>query len=349
MTDNILFWCAEISVIKHLTKRFFEEQKGLYENFNNEHTFKLYNPDNYHAKNYMRISSVGFGKFLTVRGSLRKWYLGEDSIGDTLNDFTYEYEDAIKLLLSLLGIKYSKAKYLNIARLEIGVNVTASEKCSEILHRLIGYRSVRYEPAPRRGYKKFESKGFNLTMYNKVLEISKDFRKKRIKTEVQKRFLKENESKDILRIEFTAKGGHTKIKKRLGIGTVAESVTHFGLFYIFFWNSLQDIQFTDMYCNEPILDAEGSTQKEIFDFFKLYGVFMLGEERVKEMVDASQKPRNTRSAIKKLQNNTKARYGSYTKESLLKDVRRQLILSMQKSGWLHLAKEGLSLSSKVAI
>lgn len=131
MTDNILFWCAEVSVIKHLTKSFFEGQEGLYENFNNEHTFKLYNPDNYHAKNYMRVSSVGFGRFLTVRGSLRKWYLGENSIGDTLNDFTHEYEDAIKLLLSLLGIKYSKAKHLNIARIEIGINVEVSENAQK--------------------------------------------------------------------------------------------------------------------------------------------------------------------------------------------------------------------------
>ncbi|KAB5345288.1 hypothetical protein NXX53_11945 [Bacteroides salyersiae] len=349
MTDNILFWCAEVSVIKHLTKSFFEGQEGLYENFNNEHTFKLYNPDNYHAKNYMRVSSVGFGRFLTVRGSLRKWYLGENSIGDTLNDFTHEYEDAIKLLLSLLGIKYSKAKHLNIARIEIGINVEVSEKCSEVLHRFVGYRSVHYEPALRKSYKKFESKGLNITMYNKVLEISKDFRKKKIKTEEQKRFLKENEGRDILRIEFTAKGGHTKIKNRLGIGTISESVTYFGLLYIFFWDSLQDIQFTDMYCNEPILDAKGKTQKEILDFVKLYGIFMLGEERIKEMVDESKNPRNTRQVIKRLQNNTKARYGSYSKESLMKDVKRQLVLSMQKSGWLHLAKEGLSLSPKVSI
>ena len=349
MTDNILFWCAEISVIKHLTKLFFDERKGLYENFNNEHTFKLYNPDNYHSKNYMRITSVGFGKFLTVRGSLRKWYLGEDSIGDTLSDFTYEYEDAIKLLLSLLGIKYSKAKYLNIARLEIGINVVVSEKCSEVLHRLVGYRSVHYEPAPRKGYKKFESKGFNITVYNKVLEISKDFRKKKIKTEEQKCFLKENDTKNILRIEFTTKGGHTKLKKRLGIGNIEESVSYFGLLYIFFWNSLQDIQFTDMYCNEPILDSKGKTQKEILDFVKLYGIFMLGEERIKEMVDESKNPRNTRQVIKKLENNTRVRYGSYSKKSLMKDVKRQLILSMQKSGWLHLAKEGLSLNSKVII
>lgn len=345
MTDNILFWCAEISVIKHLTKVFFEEHKGLYENFNNEHTFKLYNPDNYHAKNYMRISSIDFGKFLTVRGSLRKWYLGEDSIGDTLSDFTYEYEDAIKLLLSLLDIKYSKAKHLNIARIEIGINVVVSEKCSEVLNRFVGYRSVHYQPAFRRAYKKFESKGFNITMYNKVLEISKSFRKKRVKTEEQKHFLKENDNKNILRIEFTAKGSHTKIKNRLGIGTISESITYFGLFYIFFWDSLQDIQFTDMYCNEPIFDAKGRTQKEILDFVKLYGIFMLGEERIKEMEDESENPRNTRQAIKKLRNNTKARYGSYSKESLIK----QIILSMQKSGWLHLAKEGLPLIPKVVI
>lgn len=112
---------------------------------------------------------------------------------------------------------------------------------------------------------------------------------------------------------------------------------------------MQDIQFTDMYCNEPILDAEGRTQKEILDYVKLYGIFMLGEERVKEMIDVSKNPRNTRRVIKILQNNTKTRYGSYSKESLMKDVRRQLILSMQKSGWLHLAKEGLSLSPKFAI
>ena len=186
-------------------------------------------------------------------------------------------------------------------------------------------------------------------MNNKVIEISKKFRKKKIKTEEQKRFLKENEGRDILRIEFTAKGGHTKIKNRLGIGTISESVTYFGLLYIFFWDSLQDIQFTDMYCNEPILDAKGKTQKEILDFVKLYGIFMLGEERIKEMVDESKNPRNTRQVIKRLQNNTKARYGSYSKESLMKDVKRQLVLSMQKSGWLHLAKEGLSLSPKVSI
>lgn len=76
---------------------------------------------------------------------------------------------------------------------------------------------------------------------------------------------------------------------------------------------------------------------------------MLGEERIKEMVDESKNPRNTRQVIKRLQNNTKARYGSYSKESLMKDVKRQLVLSMQKSGWLHLAKEGLSLSPKVSI
>ena len=213
MIDNITFWCKEISVIRHLTKSFFEEQKDLYENFNNKHTFKLYNPDNYQAKNYMRICSFGFGNFLTVNGSLRKWYLGESSIGDTLNDFTYEYEDAIKLLLSLLGIKYSKAKYLNIARIEIGINVVVKESCAEILHRIVEYRSARYEPAPRRGYKKFESKGFNLTVYNKVAEISKDFRNKRIKTMDEERFLNENEDKDILRIEFTAKGGSTQVKQ----------------------------------------------------------------------------------------------------------------------------------------
>lgn len=349
MLDNILFWCADLSVIKHLTKEFFEVRTGLYKNFNNDHTFMLYNPDNFCSKNYMRICCVGFGRFLTVQGSLRKWYLGEGALGDTLKNFTEsEYEKALKLLLSLLEIEYSKANQLKIARLEIGINIPVSETCTEILQRLIGYRSSCYEPAPRRGYKKFESKGFNITIYNKVLEISKDFRKKRIKTKEQERFLKENEGKNILRIEFTAKGGHTKIKKRIGIGTVAESVTYFGLFYIFFWDSLQNIQFSDIYCKEPILDAEGKTQKEIIDFIKLYGIFMLGEERIKEMVDVSKSPRNTRQIIKKLHNNKNVRYGSYSKKSLMKDARRQLIISMQKSGWLHLVK-GLSLSPKVAI
>lgn len=67
---------------------------------------------------------------------------------------------------------------------------------------------------------------------------------------------------------------------------------------------------------------------------------MLGEERIKEMVDESKNPRNTRQVIKRLQNNTKARYGSYSKESLMKDVKRQLVLSMQKVDGYILQRKG---------
>ena len=54
---------------------------------------------------------MGFGKFLLLKGSLRKWYLAEQS-GDTLTDLTQqEYDNALKLLFSLLEIPDENRKY----------------------------------------------------------------------------------------------------------------------------------------------------------------------------------------------------------------------------------------------
>lgn len=51
------------------------------------------------------------------------------------------------------------------------------------------------------------------------------------------------------------------------------------------------------------------------------------------------RPRNTRHVIKKLQNNTKARYGSYSKESMMKDNKKTVDNINAKSVWLHLQKK----------
>jgi len=332
MIDNMTFWCIENSIIKHLTKGFFSERCDIFVCFNNERTFKLYNPHNYQPDNYLRIHCVGFGKCLIIHGSLRKWYLSENSLGDTLNDLTQqEYENALELLFSLLKIDHCKREYFNISRIEIGQNILVKESCTEILHRFIGYKSSCYQAAHRRGYKKYESKSLNVTMYNKITEISKEFKKKLIKTSEQDDFLKKNEKKNILRIEFTLKNGHANVKNRLGIGNLDESISNFGLFYSFFWERLHEIQFSNMYNNEPVFDATNKSQKEIFDFVKLFGLYTLGEERMNQMIDVSKDPRNIRQAIKKLHNLSGVRNGCYDKCSLLEDTKQKLMLSMKES------------------
>ena len=329
-------WVDELSAIKHLTQKYLNDRPSLFENFNNRYTFKLYNPDNM-SKNYIKIICI-YGKSLLIQGSLRKWYLADYSVGDTFDDFIQqEYNDALKLVFSLLEIPNEKRKYFYFSRLEIGLNILVSETCEEIMKRFCEYKDARYKKTiPEVGCIKFASKSMSLTIYDKIAEISTNLKK----NANREMFISENKDKNYLRMEFTLKGGRKRVKDRIIIGNLEESVECFNWFFLYFWDEIQKIQFSEIYEIRPIFDTQGEkvSTKKLMDFFKLLGMFDLGSDEVNILAKETNDPQYVRRQVREIQENTPIRFSKYNKISLLADIKKQLTCLMERGDCSHLEK-----------
>jgi len=326
MIDNMFLVSTDVESIGHLTKSFFEKRKDLFERFNNEWTYKLFNPDNL-TESYLRVTAIKFGKVLLIQGSIRKWYYGDIS----LNDFTKDdFEYAIRRLLSLLEIPFSRAKYIHCARIEIGMNVRIGVPCSEMLNMITGFRNNCYKWTYRCNSKKYETGVMSLNIYNKIEEISKNF--PLIKTLDEEQFLKETKDKNILRLEFTVKGGKSKVEKRLGFNTLSETIKNFNQLFLFFDANLKDLELNEKYKDLP--KYNGASGRDATTFLKLRGICSMGEDEYQRLL--SEVDRRTRKTIKDLMNSWQANHISYGKVAFWKDVRRDIILAMLRSGCLKL-------------
>lgn len=328
MFDNMKIRCNAYYLpdfkIENLLNR-----KGIFEEAIGQNWFKLFNPDNL-TGNYLKITPPRYDAdypTLKIEGSIRKWYLG-NTIGDLSK---FEYIDAWEQVFNLLEIPLSKMKYFNIARVEIGLNVSFVRPCSEIEKAVIGYRSNCYEDKSTKGEgRKFRTKHFSIKLYNKVAEIIAPFRNKRIKTNEEKAILKEYEGKNILRIEFTISGGKTKIEDKLGYYTLEDSITYFENSYEFFWNSLLKLQFDKNWGDDLTFNPEGKTFKEMRNFLfvdNIYQKFDLIKLWVKKMKHG----RNVMYSINNLLKSNSFENSSYGEKEFYKDVKIQIIYSMQKS------------------
>ncbi len=340
MVDKLVFWCSETPVIKHLTRDFFNNRKGLFENYNNEYTFKLFNPDN-QTKNYITVCSIGFGRFLLIKGSIRKWYLSENIIGDSLEDLTrQEFVKALTLIFSYLKISDNSRKFFKISAIEIGINILLDIPCSIITGSIYKYKNSWHKPTiPFQGCKKFSTKNSALSVYDKGLEILRHPKNKR----KRKGRLKEKmKGKYCLRMEYPLRGGPKVIKENLKISTLEESVSWYDMFYIYYWYETQEIE---IHAQNPIFNAKGKSPKEIMRFIKYWGVYILGEIEIERMAQESNDPKGTRTAIKRIYKYAPIENKSVNKFSLLEDVKKRLISLMTRSGCLHLEK-GLVIEEK---
>lgn len=328
MKDNIKVRCSAYHLpgfkIENLVNR-----KGIFEETRGQNYFKLFNPDNL-TRNYLKITPPRNDTdypTLKIEGSIRKWYLG-----NTIEDLSkFKYKDAWEQVFNLLEIPFSKMEYFNIVRVEIGLNVSLVRPCSEIEKAVIGYKSNCYEDKSTKGEgRKFRTKHFSIKLYNKVAEIIAPFRNKRIKTNEEKAILKELEGKNILRIEFTISGGKDKIQDKLGYYTLEDSIAYFENSYKFFWDSLLKLQFDKNWSDDLTFNPKGKTLKEMKNYLLVDNIHQKFDQ-IKLWAKDMKHGRNVIYSIKNLLKSNSFENSSYREKEFYKDVKIQMIYSMQKS------------------
>jgi hypothetical protein len=348
MVDNMIVKCFEGRITKHLTPEFFRNKHFVWNKGINDYTFKLKNPENM-TSSYLEIVCAHINSdekkvFFQIRGSLRKWWYGDMSVKDFSKK---DYEDAISLLFDILAVSKRKMKYFCIARIEVGMNIFIKTPCSEILSRIVGFTKNKSKPYSRNSYEGtgivFETKtnGNFLKLYDKVKEISKNFKKnsliKDFKEESQAQFLKDYTGKNILRIEFTL-AMRSKIKKELGFDNLEDSVSHFDTSYSYFWEQIKNIQFGDVFNKIQTLKRPIENYKEVLIHFAKIGMNISGIEFVNEIIKQI-KNRNVRRKVRKLFAETSDGICSNVKDAFMKDVRNRMLFSMCHSKCLFLVEK----------
>jgi len=320
-------------LIRHLSKSFFEERNDMFMKFNNEYTFKLVSLENKTSSAFLRIQINEFGTYLRITGSIRKWYYGESSLRDfSKNDFM----KAVELLLATLDIPLESFHQFFICSIEVGMNIKSTEKYSNIINMIIGYKSNCYEAVTYREYKKFQIASFDIKIYDKFNEIiGQKKQRKYIKTLNETSFIDDNLRKNWLRIELKIVKGKN-IEGRLGYKTVGGLVENFNDLYLYFWNNIQDLQFSDKYNQIPVFDSKNKSDKEMNDYLRNVGIYTLGVDAVNQMVSKLKNRTLRGRLIKKYES---LNFNAYNKLSFLNNTMGQIALNIIKSDRTSLAKE----------
>lgn len=328
MFDNMRIRCNAYYLsdfkIENLLNR-----KGMFEETRGQNYFKLFNPDNL-TENYLKITPPRYDAdypTLKIEGSIRKWYLG-----NTIDDLSkFEYKDAWEQVFNLLEIPLSKMEYFNISRTEIGLNVSLTRPCYEIEKAIIGYKSNCYKDKSTKGEgRKFKTKSFMIKLYDKIEEIIDPFSNKRIKTNEEKAILREYEGKNILRIEFTISGGKTKIEDKLGYYTLEDSITYFENSYKFFWDNLLQLQFDKNWGDDLTFNPERKQLRELKNYLLVDNIYQK-YDLIKLWVKKMKYGRNVMYSINNLLKSNSFENSSYGEKEFYKDVKIQMIYSMQKN------------------
>ena len=344
MIDKICTKCMIKKIYEHLNIDFFSKNASIFKpmggNFIN--TYKLYNPQNYSSGVFLRVEYSD--RCLKIEGSIRKWGLAEHSLKDTLRDLTaQEYESAILLLFLCLNIDKKYMKYFDISYIEIGMNINVKTSCDNILDKINGFRDANYIDRSTVDYKKYKTNFFEATAYDKKGEIAEPLKKKHIKTIEQDTFLKDNRS--FLRVEFKVRGGKARVKDRLGLDNLQETIDCYALFYVFFWENICEIIYNDIESNDFTFDADGMSQKKFREAITFTGANAIGRERINKMASKTEYPRSVRMMIKEILKNSPAKNPPYTMKNFFNGIRIAMYKSMKKSDMMYLFKEGYRLST----
>ena len=335
MLDNFCLRSNDYSIIKHLDKSFFEKRKFIFEKIYNQNAYFLYNPEDSSNKSPLRIQIYDEGGCIIITRSIRKWHFGEKSLQDLdLKTFI----DAIKILSSALEIPFELFCQFSFSMAEIGLNIKVSEECSNILDMIVGFKSSCYETATYSGYKKFKTASFEIKLYDKLNQIiGKKNQRKFIKSTKETEFINKNEHKNCLRVELKISHGKN-LTKRIGYKTVGEMINNFNELYLYFWVSIQDLQFSEIYTKIPIFDSENKSDKEFMDYLKIVGINMIGIEKINQMV-SKLKYRGMRSKIKTIYENPLIEFSTFSKKRFCMNVMGQIVLGLIKSDQTKFAKE----------
>lgn len=159
---------------------------------------------------------------LYISGSLRKWHLGALSLRDMTRFDTLQ---VLKCLAQELEIPYADFVRLRLSSVEVGLNLDMGKvKPFEVLSRMRHFKNSRYMPAMYdENYVRFKTSYFTAKAYDKIEEI----KHRKTSREKKKNWGDLYKERNILRLEFTVRGGASKTNAFFRITTLEDLVTHY--------------------------------------------------------------------------------------------------------------------------
>ena len=64
---------------------------------------------------------------------------------------------------------------------------------------------------------------------------------------------------------------------------------HFNDLYLYFWENIQELQFSEIYNQIPVFDSENKSDKEMNDYFRIVGIYTHGSNNSVELPEAYKK------------------------------------------------------------
>jgi hypothetical protein len=260
----------------------------------------------------IKVTDDGF----IIDGSLRKWYLG----AETMNDLTRkELGKACKELSKCLGIELDYILDARILIIEIGMNFNIGMECSAIIDRIYEYSSLKKfcvddETVEFRG-----KTGVALKFYDKIKEMTG----------------KKNISSTTLRIEIRCtKFAATKSKLR-GAMTLLDIIYNYRMIIVSFLNEIKRIQMTSILIGIDDVDFSDQT---VTDVKKWVLAMMAHQIGLRKLIGLYKRTRTSSSGIsrhkKELVRLSKkySQAGVYQKSDLMKIIKKQLAREISQSG-----------------
>ena len=139
MVDNITLKCYDKEVYHHLRYGTFVEKSNW---INGGWDDKLVLNNGKSGDDAHDLIIEFYEDFMKIYGSIRKWYYGATSLDDLTKT---DLEKAWRKVAKRLGISFDTLRTFEISEIEMGLNVPVDMTCTEMIHRIRGFRSKCYK------------------------------------------------------------------------------------------------------------------------------------------------------------------------------------------------------------
>ena len=254
MVDNITLKCCDKEVYHHLCYGTFVEKSYW---INGKWYNKLVLENGKSGDDAHDLIIEFYEDFMKIYGSIRKWYYGATSLDDLTKT---DLEKAWRKVAKRLGISFDTLRTFEISEIEMGLNVPVDMTCTEMIHRIRGFRSKCYKLKESSSEcREFVSGCHTAKICNGIDEMNGNVLIRR----------------NILRVAFLSGDGRRSVLGRLKVGTLGEL---FDGYYIravnYFWRSCREFLF-DTLGQRPSFRPKRGNLKELTDFILMLGLASL--------------------------------------------------------------------------
>jgi hypothetical protein len=272
----------------------------------------------YYLKNDFGDHSLAIkdcGKYFIIDGSLRKWFLGSESLDDLSLKTLISAIDKIALTLGV------KAEYIYNSRIliiEFGGNYNIGIDCSSVIERIYRYSSLNR--CPQDNYVMFKGKtGTSFVCYGKVKEMRKE---------------KLYGGNRILRIEVRCSKFSATSAMMCGAETILDVIKSYRMIVVSFLKEVKRLEMQPVLLGIEDAAFYGKKIKAFKDYQLLRLIHSDGARKVLEFLKQLDMASSGKSIQSKKVRNLMAQYAdsrSFRKEDLIRIIIKRLAAEISAS------------------